>query len=181
MDNQARQLISLAASLQPLQEYFNSNQGKPRFMALVSPTCPECLAEANAVQHSILRAFPGAELSASLVWVPMLDDDDEEAARLVAATISDARVLHFYDGANRAGKAIARLFGEKNRLAWDIYLFFSHTAIWQNLPPRSQEWFHQLEKKADSWAGPGQYRCGKTLAEALYQATGELYLFKPAD
>jgi hypothetical protein len=180
MDNQARQLISLAASLQPLQEYFNSNQGKPRFMALVSPTCPECLAGARAVQHSILRAFPGAELSASLIWVSMLGEDNEEAARLVAATISDARVLHFYDGANRAGKAIARLFGEKNRLAWDIYLFFSQTATWQNLPPRPQEWFHQLEKKAGSWANPGQYRCGMALEQALYQSMREQLSFKPS-
>ncbi len=33
-----RQVVSLADSLQPLREHFNSNRGKLRFVALLSPT-----------------------------------------------------------------------------------------------------------------------------------------------
>jgi hypothetical protein len=32
------EVVSLADSLQPLKEHFNSNRGKLRFLALVSPT-----------------------------------------------------------------------------------------------------------------------------------------------
>lgn len=110
MDDQENRLISLAASLQPLQEYFNSNQGKERVLALVSPTCAECLFGAEAVHYSILEPFPTVEISTIIIWVPMLKTDNEEMARLAAATISDPRATHFYDGSNRAGKAIARLF-----------------------------------------------------------------------
>lgn len=34
----ATQILSLADSLQPLKEHFNSNSGKLRFVALLSPT-----------------------------------------------------------------------------------------------------------------------------------------------
>ncbi len=38
MTNNAHSIISLADSLQPLQEHFNRNTGKLRFVTLLSPT-----------------------------------------------------------------------------------------------------------------------------------------------
>jgi hypothetical protein len=38
VDNKSSTLITLADSLQPLQQYFNQNSDRLRFLALLSPT-----------------------------------------------------------------------------------------------------------------------------------------------
>jgi hypothetical protein len=38
VDNKSSTLITLADSLQPLQQYFNKNSDRLRFLALLSPT-----------------------------------------------------------------------------------------------------------------------------------------------
>ena len=58
--------ISLNSSLHPLIDYFNRGQGKPRFVALLSSTCPACVFGAKAVRDSVLNAYPNAEISSDL-------------------------------------------------------------------------------------------------------------------
>jgi len=38
VENKSSTLITLSDSLQPLQQYFNQNSDRPRFLALLSPT-----------------------------------------------------------------------------------------------------------------------------------------------
>ena len=42
MENAAvPEMVSLAGSLTPLKDYFNTRKDKIRFLALLSPTCPK--------------------------------------------------------------------------------------------------------------------------------------------
>ena len=72
--------ISLQDTLEPLIDHFNSGQGKPRFVALLSSTCPACVFGAEAIRDSVLNAYPDADIEISIVWIDMLPSDNEKAA-----------------------------------------------------------------------------------------------------
>ena len=94
--------ISLRDALAPLIDHFNSGQGKPRFVSLLSSTCPACVFGAKAVRDSVLNAYPHADIQVSIVWIDMLPSDNEEAATDSSAIFDDPRVKQFYDQIGRA-------------------------------------------------------------------------------
>jgi hypothetical protein len=72
-----------------------------------------------------------------VVWIPMLDHDELAAAEEASALFRDAALPQFWDGAQRAGKEVARSLGEPQGVAWDIYLFYAPDAEWtEEGPPR---------------------------------------------
>ena len=72
--------VSLSLSMQPLVDHFNAGRGKPRFVAILSSTCPPCVFGAQAVKASVLDAYPDADIQVSIVWIDMLQSDNEGAA-----------------------------------------------------------------------------------------------------
>jgi len=98
----------------------------------------------------------------------MLPLDSEEMARVSAQIIEDPRVHHFYDPERRAGKAIAGSLGGQDKIAWDMYLFYTKDSEWGNSPPMPVDWVHQLQ--GDSWADLARYHSGEDLIEELYRA-----------
>ncbi len=95
----------------------------------------------------------------------MLPDDSEEAARNSANKFDDPRVYHFYDPNKLSGKAVADSLGYEGEVAWDIYLFYSETLEWKNIPPVPIEWMHQLK---DSWIKQDNFRTGEDLTNELF-------------
>jgi hypothetical protein len=125
---------------------------------------------ARAVQRSILKDFPNADISVSIVWINMLPHDTEASAKESAKKFtSDQRVRHFYDPEKRSGIAIAQGLGaEEGMVAWDMYLFYEIGSEWGEIPPSPANWMHQL--KGSSWADSAHYRSGDDLIEALHAA-----------
>ncbi len=81
------------------------------------------------------------KLRAYVVWVPMLDGDSAEAARLEASLYPDKRIAHFWDeGGTLATELGARLGLSKK--AWDVYLVYDKRARWSAAPGF---WMHQLD------------------------------------
>ena len=107
-DETPRPLVVLGDDLSPLREAFNAASGRWRVVALVSPTCSECLLGADAVQQELTARYAPDRLAALIVWIPMLQTDDEAAARDSATLFPPDRVLHFYDGAQSLGLAYTR-------------------------------------------------------------------------
>ncbi|MEE8153401.1 MAG: cation transporter [Phycisphaerales bacterium] len=162
--------ISLRDTLEPLIDHFNSGQGRPRFVALLSSTCPACVFGAEAVRDSVLNAYPDADIQVSIVWIDMLPSDNEKAAIKSSTIFDDPRVKQFYDPDRKSGYAIAKdLLYENAGPAWDIYLYYDKDAQWTDQPPKPIDWVHQLggERRAD----PARFRPGQQLVKALRDAT----------
>jgi hypothetical protein len=72
-----------------------------------------------------------------VVWIPMLDSDEREAADRVSAMFGDAAVPQFWDGGQLLGKEVASSLGIADWVAWDVYLFYRPGAAWTEagLPP----------------------------------------------
>jgi copper chaperone CopZ len=165
--------ISLRDSLEPLIDHFNSGQGKPRFVALVSSTCPACVFGAKAVRDSVLNAYPDADIQVSIVWIDMLPSDNEKAAAKSSAIFDDPRVTQFHDPDRKSGYAIAKdLLYENAGPAWDIYLYYDKDARWTDAPPKPIEYVHQLSggRRAD----PARFRPGQQLIDALRESTSKI-------
>ena len=165
--------ISLRDTLEPLIDHFNKGKGKPRFVALLSSTCPACVFGAKAVRESVLNAYPEAGIQVSIVWIDMLPGDNEKAATKSSAIFNDPRVKQFYDPGRKSGYAIAKDLLYKNAgPAWDIYLYYDRDAQWTDQPPKPVDWVHQLGggRRADA----ARFRPGQRLVDALRESTGNI-------
>jgi hypothetical protein len=141
-------LTSLRDSIGPFVEHFNRHDGKPRVVAVVSPTCGACVAGAVAVDLGVLRAFPSSDVSVSVIWIDMLPDDNASSAAssaqvFVAPSASDARLRQFHDPQRRIGHALAGAL-ELEGPAWDVYLVYPPGRRWADEPPSPADWMHQL-------------------------------------
>ncbi len=138
-------------------------------------------------------SFPRAEFSAAIVFIDVMETDNEETAEASIAGLADPRARYFHDPEHLAGLALARCFGWRHHVAWDAYLFYAPGARWEGeTPPPPAEWFHALqdreiwEEQAESagesseWtrhlpehseADPEQFRRDESLARALRDAT----------
>ncbi|MCI0452831.1 MAG: hypothetical protein L0Z51_10660 [Candidatus Latescibacteria bacterium] len=110
-------------------------------------------------------------LDVTIVWAPMMEGDDETAARAAARMFKDKSVGHFYDPERRVGlayrrdvfpnaydEALASLPADHwlrevllergpeygDRAEWDIYMFFGRDATWGDVPPRPVRFIRHL-------------------------------------
>jgi hypothetical protein len=126
------------------------------------------------VQESILKKFPDADISVSMVWIEMLPTDNRGASENMAASIRDPRVVHYFDprGARLAGDAFANgIIREGTGPAWDVYFFYDKDAEWQDGPPKPVEWWHQLS--GGQRADPARF-AGGIVGEKLHDAIHKL-------
>ncbi len=166
------ELVSLAGSLQPVIDHFNRHKNNLRFLALLSPTWPGwSLRGTRAVQKSIIDEFPNTQMNVTIVWINMLPNDSDVTAKDSAINLSDKSIQHFYDPDKLSGKAIAESVGWKDKVAWDIYLFYVAGAEWIEDPPIPDAWMHQL---SENWADREHFRTGEYLAEELYSTVKAL-------
>ena len=163
---QSNSIITLDGSLDPLRDRFNDNKDKIRFLSLLSPTCPLWRDQgARAVHENVFIKFPHEDISGSIVWIPILDDDSFDAAMPSVKFLNDRRVQHFYDKNKDVGKIIANNVGWAGNVAWDIYLFYMPFVEWTETPPKPVYWMHQL---TDGWATKDKYRTGDGLKNELF-------------
>ena len=97
----------------------------------------------------------------------MLPLDSPATARLSARIIRDPRALHFYDPDHLAGKAIAEGMGGKDKVAWDIYLFYAAGCEWGECPPAPTDWAHRLT--GSTWADDTHHHSGDALFKELHR------------
>lgn len=155
-------------SIAPFVESFNASAGSPRLVALLSGTCPYCIAGARAMRERVLNAHPEADLRVFVVWLPMLGGDSAQtSAESSDIFAGDPRVIQFYDPDRLLGAQIsAQLLRKGAGPAWDIYLAYSPDAVWrEQAPPEPADWMHQLS--GDRRADPARFRTGKSLADGL--------------
>ena len=123
------------------------------------------------MHENVFNRFPDADISASIVWIPILDNDSLEAAIPSVSFLSDKRIQHFYDQNQIVGKQIADSVGWTGNIAWDIYLYYAPDVDWTDLPPEPNYWMHQV---SDDWAKNDHYRTGNDLKNQLLISMEEL-------
>ncbi|HET9201493.1 MAG TPA: hypothetical protein VFO84_11045 [Dehalococcoidia bacterium] len=81
-----------------------------------------------------------------VVWLPMLDGDDEFAVREASGSyLLDPRVSHYWDEEGSLRWRYAESLNlPEDQPAWDIYMLFQQGATWQEEPPKPDFWMHQL-------------------------------------
>lgn len=127
-----------------VRKEFNISGDKVRIVALLSPTCPRCRS-GHGVIGEVLKNFSSAKLQAILVWEPIQQGDNPEAAAQQALAVRDVRITQGLDADSEVGK----LFGETldlHDIAWDVYLAYEPGIKWEGRrPPVPTFWMHQLE------------------------------------
>lgn len=158
-DATPRHVTVLGDDLAPLRDVFNAQSERWRTVALVSPTCSECVLGAEVVEKEITARYAASQVAAMIVWIPMLPTDNELAAR-GSATIfpppPNERVTQFYDaqqtlGTRYAQQTFAGLYErarksltddhwlatalddriEQKRPQWDLYMLYAPGVRWE--------------------------------------------------
>ena len=113
-----------------------------------------------------------ANISVSIVWIPILAEDTFDSAIQPIKFLSDSRIRHFYDNNRVVGKSIAESVGWEGNIAWDIYLFYESFIEWGEKPPEPNYWMHQLP---DDWATKDKFRTGDDLGNELFASMQNLH------
>lgn len=167
--NQTATVEVLNNTLEPLARHFNDRAARVRFVALLSPTCSECVLGAEAIKEELVDRFAAERLDVTIVWAPMLESDNEAAAKESAHLFDNTHVRQFYDPDVLAGKSYRReVFPDAYRKGaaslpedhwlrerlpaddydpgpeWDIYMFFDKRVAWQDVPPRPTRYVRHL-------------------------------------
>ena len=101
----------------------------------------------------------------SLIWVRVMEDDNQQTAQIAADQMADPRLRHFYDPHLKAAREMAAVLGGPGSYAWDTYLVFSPGAEWREAPPQPSDWAHQLDHVA--WAPEQRRHKGQALVDAI--------------
>lgn len=127
---------------------------------------------ARAVVESAMNAYPDADISVIIVWIPMLAGDSEAAVREAGGMFDDPRVRQAWDANRRSGIAFSRDVFPRwatdaaealtpghmlcdslksrahappaKRPLWDIALFYAKGIEWRDRPPKPNHWAKQI-------------------------------------
>jgi hypothetical protein len=136
-----RRVIGLAA-VDRLQLDFNESSGAVRVLAVLSPTCPECLAG-----YELLSRMPPTAIR-MVLWTAIKDGDSVSA---VAPLIGDdEHFAHYWEEEGwPVSTRLRPLLGlgpfDSEKSAWDVYLLYSPGIMWTNEDlPMPSDWTHNL-------------------------------------
>jgi hypothetical protein len=125
----AANLTDLSASVDAARTEFNEHKHEPRFLTVLSPTCPACQRGGRAVRL-MLDGSTTRSLLTMVVWIPMIDGDGLSAASKASERFRGLPIPQFWDSQQKLGKEVARSIGAPEWTAWDIYLFYPPGAEW---------------------------------------------------
>ena len=143
-----------AMAVADLRNAFNASSDRTRVVAILSPTCSECIAGQGVIAKTF-ATIGSDQLRGFIVWLSMRGGDNEQAAGRQSDAFTDARVQQAWDNAGGIGDAFSRTLSLKGR-AWDVYAVYAPGVRWtESAPPTPTFWMHQLT----SAAGADQQLC----------------------
>lgn len=154
------------SAVSEIKTVFNQQDGKVKFIAILSSTCGWCLQGAQSVQQTVIQKMREKDIDVIIIWTNMLKSDDQVSARK-AATLFDSNVVQFFDSENKFGDVVAQRLSPQGKRAWDIYMFFDKDTQWSKDFPRPFEYIHQLSSAAHPWVDKTKYFCGPELTKRL--------------
>lgn len=120
-----------------------------------------------------MAEVPSEKLKTLVVFLPMEDMDDLEAALKQIERLPDPRVTHAWDGERHVGDLFGKSLG-LSKTAWDVYLVYPPGVTWdEDGPPMPPFWMHQLDQFEDErGADPANRLDRKKLKAELERLVG---------
>lgn len=145
---QQRALPPLDQKLEPLRSQFNQDIGKVRLVVIVDPTCPPCRWGASEIEQKVLETIPSKQLSVYVVWIPVLNFQDEPTLQRnglkESSRVPDSRAIHYTDPHGFIGKAYSPVLNVPyHGPAWDVYFAFASDVRWDDQVPVPTDWMMQ--------------------------------------
>ncbi len=135
-----------------LREPFNQAADKVRIVAFLSPSCPRCLKNAGELQREVLEKNPARDLAVFLVWLKILDGDNEATVVTAKRRVSDPRAQHYWDpGRLLNAQLIDAIAFDINLRFYDIFLLYGKKAQWEKRLPRPGFWMHEYKGAPGPW------------------------------
>jgi copper ion binding protein len=159
--------LKIMSSVSEIQKAFNQQNGRTKFVAILSSTCGWCLQGAESVQKTVIEKMKNKDISVIIIWTNMLKTDDESSAYKAASLFNDQRIVQFFDSENKFGDVVAQRLSPQGMKAWDIYMFFDKDTQWNKDFPRPFDYAHQLSSSAHPWVDKTKYFCGAELTTKL--------------
>lgn len=94
--------------------------------------------------QSVLKNIPDDRIRAYFIWLPVIRGDDRESADERAKEFIDKRLTHYWDGEGLTGQAWKDNL-KTEQIAWDVYLIYPPSTVWDKEAPRPVFWMHQLQ------------------------------------
>lgn len=135
-----------------LREPFNAADGAVRIVAFLAPSCPRCLKNAGELHREVFAKNPDADIAAFIVWMAVLKNDNEEAAKTAIFRLPDARVHQYWDPDRQLIHQLrdAVMFDINLRL-YDVFLLYDQYAAWEKRVPRPGYWMHEYKGMTGPW------------------------------
>jgi len=147
---QQQTLPALDQKLEPLRSRFNQDVGKVRLIVIVDPTCPPCRWGASEIQKQVLETIPDDRLAVYVVWIPVLNFQDEATLQKnglkESSRVPDSRAIHYTDPNGFSGKQYSPVLNVLyHSPAWDVYMAFGPGVRWDDRAPAPTDWMYQGE------------------------------------
>jgi hypothetical protein len=134
--------MTLRFGIQRLKDDFNQWSETARVLAVLSPTCPDCLEG-----YEMMVKMPTGP-RCLVLWTAMLPGDSTGAA--AQHGLADHRCTHYWEDQGwPVSTRLRPLLGlgpyDPGRSVWDVYLLYPSGILWidEHLPPPS-DWTHNL-------------------------------------
>lgn len=108
--------------------FFNIARGTVRIVALLSPTCPECVASYGEIVK-IMQSTPNRRLRSYVVFMPVRPSDTRAIALSVLAQYQDRRVSYFWDPNFAVGEMLKPVVGSDTRVEDGCFVFDTSASI----------------------------------------------------
>ena len=145
-----------------LREPFNLAAKKIRVVAFLSPTCPRCLANVGQLQREVMEKNPQKDIAVFIVWLKVLDTDNEDAVLDAMKRIPDRRVQHYWDPQRVLNaQLLDAIMFDVNLRIYDVFLLYDGEARWEKRLPRPGYWMHEVQ------GAPGPHWDVSTFAEEI--------------
>jgi hypothetical protein len=121
-------------TLEDLVKQFNNDDDMIRIVAILSPSCQDCLHAKKDLERTVQRFASSGKIKEIVIWHPSAGSEAEEPS-----------ILLFNDESGE----IARSFGKSmslNEKALHVYLLYPPRIRWEGLdqtPPSPAFWMHQ--------------------------------------
>ena len=117
-------------------------------------------------RDEVLEKVGSPDLSAYFVWVPVLGEDDQDAARRATVLVPDSRASHYWAPTESTARAVQAALPLVDEFAWDVYLVYDRGIEWTGKSPPAPTYYqHQLVGRLPA----GRMLDGPVLRERVLQ------------